>query len=309
MIKAFAPATVSNVAIGFDIMGFPMEAPGDEVVIRKGQEPGTVISKITKGKGLSYDPYKNTAGVAVIKMMEHLGIPDQPIDIEIRKKMPFGTGIGSSAASAVAAVVALNHYLEAKLTKRELLPFAMAGEAVASGAWHGDNVIPSMMGGIILIRDNATLDFTKLYVPNGLRYVVILPPAQILTSESRSILSDTVTLKQMITQTGNAATLVAALYSSDFDKISRCLQDVVIEPQRKHLIPKFDQMKEKALELGALGFSISGSGPSMFALCSNTFSSDAIEAAAREIYGKDRHGKDAAQIYQAPINLEGAEVC
>ena len=309
MIKAFAPATVSNVAVGFDIMGFPMESPGDEVIIKKGKESGTVISRITKGKGLSYDPTKNTAGVAVMKMLEHLGISDQPIDIEIRKKMPFGTGMGSSAASAVAAVVALNHYLEAKLTKRELLPFAMAGESIASGAWHGDNVIPCMMGGIILIRDNATLDFTKLYVPSGLRYVVVLPPAQILTSESRSILSDQVTLKQMITQTGNAATLVAALYSSDFDKISRCLQDVVIEPQRSHLIPKFDEMKEKALELGALGFSISGSGPSMFALCSNTFVSDNIVAAARKIYGKDHQGKDAAQVYQAAINLEGADIC
>ena len=309
MIKAFAPATVSNVAVGFDIMGFPLEAPGDEVVIKPGKAPGVTISKITKGKGLSYDPIKNTAGVAVVKMMEYLGISNQPIDIEIRKKMPFGTGIGSSAASAVAAVVALNHYLDAKLSKQELLPFAMAGESVASGAWHGDNVIPSMMGGIILIRDNATLDFTKLYVPSGLRYVVILPPVQILTSDSRSILSDQVTLKQMITQTGNAATLVAALYSSDFNKISRCLQDVIIEPQRSHLIPKFDKMKERALELGALGFSISGSGPSMFALCSNTFASDNIVEAAKELYGKDRHGRDAVKVYQAPINLEGAEVC
>ena len=309
MIKAFAPATVSNVAVGFDIMGFPLEAPGDEVVIKRGKAPGVTISKITKGKGLSYDPIKNTAGVAVVKMMEYLGISNQPIDIEIRKKMPFGTGIGSSAASAVAAVVALNHYLDAKLSKQELLPFAMAGESVASGAWHGDNVIPSMMGGIILIRDNATLDFTKLYVPSGLRYVVILPPVQILTSDSRSILSDQVTLKQMITQTGNAATLVAALYSSDFNKISRCLQDVIIEPQRAHLIPKFDKMKQRALELGALGFSISGSGPSMFALCSNTFASDNIVEAAKELYGKDRHGRDAVKVYQAPINLEGAEVC
>ena len=309
MIKAFAPATVSNVAVGFDIMGFPMEAPGDEVVIKLGKTPGVTISKITKGKGLSYDPIKNTAGVAVVKMMEYLGISNQPIDIEIRKKMPFGTGIGSSAASAVAAVVALNHYLGAKLSKQELLPFAMAGESVASGAWHGDNVIPSMMGGIILIRDNATLDFTKLYVPSGLRYVVILPPVQILTSDSRSILSDQVTLKQMITQTGNAATLVAALYSSDFNKISRCLQDVIIEPQRAHLIPKFDKMKQRALELGALGFSISGSGPSMFALCSNTFASDNIVEAAKELYGKDHHGRDAVKVYQAPINLEGAEVC
>jgi len=286
-----------------------MEAPGDEVIIKKGTEPGVVISRITKGKGLSYDPTKNTAGVAVIEMLKHLGTPELPIDIEIRKKMPFGTGIGSSAASAVAAVVALNHFLDAKLTKRELLPFAMAGESIASGAWHGDNVIPCMMGGIILIRDNATLDFTKLYVPNGLRYVVILPPAQILTSESRSILSDTVTLKQMITQTGNAATLVAALYNGDFDKISRCLQDAVIEPQRAHLIPKFDEMKAKAIELGALGFSISGSGPSMFALCRNTLDCDNIEAAAKELYGLDHHGRIAAKVYQSTINLEGAEVC
>lgn len=309
MIKAFAPATVSNVAVGFDIMGFPMDAPGDEVIIKDGKESGVVISRITKGKGLSYEPSKNTAGVAVIKMLEHLGMSDKSIDIEIRKKMPFGTGIGSSAASAVAAVVALNHHLQTKLTKRELLPFAMAGESVASGAWHGDNVIPCMMGGIILIRDNATLDFTKLYVPSALRYVVILPPAQVLTSESRSILSKNVTLKQMITQTGNAATLVAALYSSDFDKISRCLEDVVIEPQRAHLIPKFDEMKARAIELGALGFSISGSGPSMFALCSNTYDCDNIEAAAREIYGKDHHGRDAAQIFQSTINLEGADIC
>ena len=309
MIKAFAPATVSNVAVGFDIMGFPLKAPGDEVVVRKGQVPGVVISKITKGKGLPYEPLKNTAGVAVMKMLDHLGIPDYPIDIEIRKKMPFGTGIGSSAASAVAAVVALNHYLDAKLTKREMLPFAMAGEAMASGVWVGDNVIPSMMGGIILIRNNETLDFTKLYVPNGLRYVVILPPAQILTSEGRSVLSNEVTLKQMITQTGNAATLVAALYNGDFDKISRCLKDDIIEPQRAHLVPKFYEMKEKAEALGALGFSISGSGPSMFALCRNTFVADDIEAAARVLYGKDHHGRDACKVYQSEINLEGAEVC
>lgn len=309
MIKAFAPATVSNVAVGFDIMGFPMEAPGDEVLIKEGKTPGVVISKIIKGKGLSYDPNKNTAGVAVLKMLEYLGMSDRAIDIEIRKKMPFGTGIGSSAASSVAAVVALNHFLRAGLTKRELLPFAMEGESIASGAWHGDNVIPCMMGGIILIRDNATLDFTKLYVPSGLRYVVILPPSQILTSESRSILSKNVTLKQMITQTGNAATLVAALYSSDFDKISRCLEDVVIEPQRAHLIPHFEKMKTRALELGALGFSISGSGPSMFALCSNSYDCDNIEAAAKEIYGKDHHGRDAAQVYQSTINQQGALIC
>lgn len=301
-IKAFAPATVSNVSVGFDILGFPMMTPGDEVIIKEGTEKGLVISKITKGPGLSLDPLKNTAGVAVLQMLEHLGMTDIAIDMEIRKKMPFGTGIGSSAASAVAAVVALNKHLKTQLTKQEMLPFAMAGEQVASGAWHGDNVIPSMMGGIVLIRDNKTLDFTKLYVPQGLRYVVILPNTTILTSESRSLLSTTVTLKQMIAQSGNVATLVAALYSSDFDKISRCLQDHVIEPQRAHLIPSFYEMQKQAMDLGALGFSISGSGPSMFALCNSTYIAENLEKAANRLYPD-------CQVYQGPINQEGAEIC
>lgn len=302
-VKAFAPATISNVAVGFDIMGFPMKSPGDEVIIRKGTEPGLKITKITKGKGLSYEIDKNTAGVAAKKMLEHLGRQDEPLEMEIHKKMPFGTGLGSSAASAVAAVVAINKMLKTGLTKQELLPFAMEGEQVASGAWHGDNVIPCMMGGIILIRDNATLDFTKLYVPTGLRYVAILPKATVLTSESRSILSDQVSLKQMITQTGNAATLVAALYSSDFDKISRCLNDVVIEPQRAHLIPEFYEMKQKAIDAGALGFSISGSGPGMFALCHSSFVADNITQAAQDLYG------DTCKIYTEEIDREGAYVC
>lgn len=302
-VKAFAPATISNVAVGFDIMGFPMKSPGDEVIIRKATEPGLKITKITKGKGLSYEIDKNTAGVAAKKMLEHLGRQDEPLEMEIHKKMPFGTGLGSSAASAVAAVVAINKMLKTGLTKQELLPFAMEGEQVASGAWHGDNVIPCMMGGIILIRDNATLDFTKLYVPTGLRYVAILPQATVLTSESRSILSDKVSLKQMITQTGNAATLVAALYSSDFDKISRCLNDVVIEPQRAHLIPEFYEMKQKAIDAGALGFSISGSGPGMFALCHSSFVADNITQAAQDLYG------DTCKIYTEEIDREGAYVC
>lgn len=301
--KAFAPATISNVAVGFDIMGFAMDKPGDEVLIRKGSQSGLSITKITKGKGLSYEVEKNTAGVAAMRLMEHLGIEKDALEMEIHKKMPFGTGIGSSAASAVAAVVALNKFVKAGLSKQELLPFAMQGEQLASGAWHGDNVIPCMMGGIILIRDNASLDFTKLYVPQGLRYVAILPKVTVLTSESRSILSDQVSLKQMIQQTGNAATLVAALYSSDFDKIGRCLHDAVIEPQRAHLIPHFYAMKEKAMEAGALGFSISGSGPGMFALCANTFVADDIIASAQAIYGEE------CRIFSDEINREGAYVC
>lgn len=302
MIKAFAPASVSNVAVGFDILGFALQIPGDEVIISKGQQSGVTISKITKGKDLPTDPTRNTAGVAAQRLLDYLGISDKAIQLEIRKKMPYGTGLGSSAASAVAAVVGLNKYLKAGLSKRELLPFAMQGEEIAAQSWVADNVISSMMGGIILIRDSSTLDFTKLYVPQGLRYVVILPNTTVLTSESRTSLSDHVLLSDHITQTGNAATLVAALYSSDFDKISRCLTDVVIEPQRAHYIPSFYEMKDAALDAGALGFSISGSGPGMFALCDSTYVCDEVELRASRMYPD-------AMIYQGAINQEGAIIC
>ena len=303
--KAFAPASVSNMATGFDIMGFALTTPGDEVVVKPGKQSGVVITKITKGKGLPFEISKNTAGVAVTHMLDYLGMSDKPIEIEIRKKMSYGSGIGSSASSAVAAVMALNKYLKTELTKHELLPFAMAGEKALSGVSVADNVIPSMMGGIILIRDSDTLDFTKLYIPSGLRYVVILPRrTQILTSDSRSRLRDTVSLTDMVKQSANAATLVAALYSSDFDKISRCLEDTIIEPQRAHLIPHFYEMKKLALEAGALGFSISGSGPAMFALCNSTFIANNIVEAAQSLYGES-----LCKIYNDMINHEGAEVC
>jgi homoserine kinase len=303
-IKVFAPATVANVAVGFDILGFAIDKPGDEIIIREGTKPGLHISLITgAGNKLPYDPIRNTAGFAALELLKHLDESDRPLEMEIHKKMPFGSGLGSSAASAAAGVFAVNEYLKTGLSKAEILRFAVAGEQIADGAWHADNVAPSLLGGMILIRDNETLDFKKLHIPSGLYAAVIYPHVEVLTRESRGILTADVAFNQVIKQQGNLGAFIAAMYTSDFGLISRSLQDLLVEPQRAHLIPQFYAMKEKAMVAGALGFSISGAGPSMFALCDNSVKAEAVIDAAHELY---RIHKVEITTYLSKINHEGA---
>ena len=216
-IKVFAPASVANVAVGYDILGFALEKPGDEIIASFSDTPGLKITKITGAKGkLPYDIEKNTAGFAAQKLLEHLGETERGINMEIHKKMPFGSGLGSSAASAVAGVMAINELLKRPLTKRELLPFAVLGEQIADGAYHADNVAPSLMGGITLIRSNKDLDVHRLHVPRGTYATVIYPEVKILTKEARGILSDQVSLEQHIQQSGNLAAFIVGLFNSDF---------------------------------------------------------------------------------------------
>lgn len=303
-IKVFAPASVANVAVGFDILGFALEKPGDEIIIREGSEPGLKITQITGAKNkLSYDVEKNTAGFAALQLLKHIGEEDRPLEMEIHKKMPFGSGLGSSAASAVAGVYGVNEFLKTGLTKYDILPFAVAGEQIADGAWHADNVAPSLLGGIVLVRDNESLDVKKIHVPNGLQAVVIYPHIEILTKDSRNILKDIVPFKDLIAQTGNLSSFIAALYTSDFEMMRRSLKDVVVEPQRAHLIPLFYEMKSVAYDLGCIGFSISGAGPSMFALCDNSLIAEKIGEAAKKLYTKHKIEVD---FYLSKINLEGA---
>ena len=232
-IKVFAPATVANVACGFDVLGFALESPGDEIIARFSETPGLKITKITGAKGkLPYDLENNTAGFAALKLLEHLGEEKRGIEMEIHKKMPFGSGLGSSAASAVAGVMAINELFNRPLTKREILPFAVLGEQVADGAYHADNVAPSLLGGMILIRNNKDLDVHRIHLPKGLFASVIYPEIKILTKDAREVLSDTVPLKSCIEQSGNLAGLIVGLFNSNFDLISRSLNDVIIEPQR-----------------------------------------------------------------------------
>jgi homoserine kinase len=303
-IKVFAPATVANVAVGFDILGFALEKPGDEIIISEGNKPGLIISEITGAKNkLPYDILKNTAGYAAHRLMQHIGEADRPLEMRIHKKMPFGSGLGSSAASAVAGVFAVNEYLKTGLTKQEILRFAVEGEEIADGAFHADNVAPCLLGGMVLIRDNESLDVKKIHVPHGIHVVVIYPHIEILTKDSRSILSTEVNFKDVIHQTGNLASFIAALYTSDYDLIGRSLKDLLVEPQRAKLIPHFYAIKDIALKNNALGFSISGAGPSMFAMCTNTHIAETIADEAIHFYNSH---KIKCDTYLSKINLEGA---
>jgi len=305
-VKVWAPASVANVAVGYDILGFAINGPGDEVLLKPGTEKGLKIIKITGGKGLPLIPEKNTAGFAALGLLRELGLQDEPLEMEIRKKMPFGSGLGSSAASAVGGVYAVHEYFKTGLQKRDILKHAVAGEQIADGAWHADNVAPSLLGGMTLIRDNASLDVHKLYIPKGLQAVVIYPKVEILTKDSRAILSDSLLLDQHIAQSGNLGAFIVGMFNSDFDLIQRSLEDLIIEPQRAKLIPEFQKMKEAALSEGALGFSISGAGPSMFALTNNTLTSERIIAQAEKIYGDK---KIRIKTYHSDINQEGAYLC
>lgn len=301
-IKVFAPATVANLACGFDTLGLALEKPGDELIARPSTTPGVRIIKITGGKKLPYDVDKNTAGVAAKKLLEAVENTRMGIELEIHKKMPFGSGLGSSAASAVAGAMAVNELLRRPFTKWELLPFAMAGEQIASGDYHADNVAPSLLGGITFIRNNKELDIHRLPVPPGLFVTVIYPHVEILTKNARSILSDTVTLKQSIQQAGNLGGLIIGLQKGDFELIRRSLNDVIIEPQRASFIPHFYDIKTAALEQGALGCSISGSGPSIFAISNNSLIAEDIGHEMKKIYFD---AKIKTQLFISKINMEG----
>jgi len=271
---------VANLAVGYDILGLALESPGDEVIVRQGTTPGLKIAKITGDMGkLPHSVEKNTASYAAMQLLRHLGMTDLPIEMEIHKKMAMGTGLGSSAASAVAGVYGVNAYLGHPLTKEDLLRFAVEGEQKADGAFH------------------------ELPVPSQLAMAMVYPHIQILTSESRAILSESVDLDQLITQTGNIATVIAGLYEGDLKKIGSALTDVVIEPQRAHLIPQFSELKALALANAALGFSISGAGPSLFAVCDGLQSAEQVRAAlADHLAG---HGI-AADTFVSSVNTQGA---
>ncbi len=307
-VKVFAPATVSNVCCGFDILGFPIHGPGDEVIVFPTDKPGIHITKITGDKGkLPKEAMKNTASVAGMALLEHLDKTHLGFNMEIRKKMPFGSGMGSSAASAVAGVVAINHLLGKPLSKWELLPFASAGEQIASGgSIHLDNVAPCLLGGVIFNRNNDTFDVHRVYTISGLYATLVYPHIQVLTSEARNMLSSEVSLKQMTQQAANLGALIIGLGKGDLNLIKRSLKDVVIEPQRAGLIPGFYKAQKAAEDCGVLGCSISGSGPAIFALSNNSLIAENAAKAMQAVFTEQGIEADS---YVSTINREGALVC
>ena len=281
-IRVFCPGTIANVSCGFDVLGLSLAGVGEYMTVTQTPTKGITISEIT-GQDLPLETAKNVAGVAGLALLEALG-SEAGFDIKIEKKIKAGSGIGSSAASSAGAVWAINHLLGNPYTTIELMPFAMEGERLASGVAHADNVAPALLGGFTLVRSTDPLDVVSLPSPRELYATVIHPQIEIKTADSRRILKSSLSLKDAITQWGNVGGLVAGLYREDYELIGRSLQDVVIEPVRSILIPGFDEIKAAALNAGALGCGISGSGPSVFALSKGADKAHEVAQQLKEVY-------------------------
>jgi homoserine kinase len=304
-VSVFAPATVSNVACGFDIMGFAVKEPGDVVTVRKIEKRGVFIKNIIgDGDRLPRESSKNTAGIAVIELLKRLNVANG-IEIELQKNMPLGSGLGSSAASAVAAVLAANTLFDNELSREELLPFVLEAEKAVCGAAHADNAAPSLLGGFILVRCYNPLETVSLPVPDKLICTLLHPVLEIQTEHARNILPEKVLLKDAVVQWGNVGGLVAGLLKKDYKLISRSLQDVIVEPVRSKLIPGFSEIKQAAIDAGALGCNISGSGPSIFALSKSRDTANNIGQSMKDAC--DAKGIDN-NIYISEVNKEGAKV-
>ena len=305
-IKVFAPATVANVVCGYDILGFAVNEPGDEVVMRMSDTPGIRITKITGDDGrLPLDPEKNTVSVSVKHYLEAIGQSGLGIEIELHKKMPIGSGLGSSSASTVAGLFAANKLLNNALTDEELLPFAMKGEEMACGHGHADNVAPSLLGGFVLVRSYTPLDVIRLPFPKNLYCAIIFPDVNVPTRDARQLIRSKVLLKDAVTQWGNIAGLVSGLFMNDLPLIGRSMQDILVEPVRSILIPDFYKLREIAMENGALSFGISGSGPSVFSFADNEQSAVKItKVLADHLAGLNI----ATKTYVSAINAQGPKI-
>ena len=305
-IKVFAPATVANVVCGYDILGFAVHAPGDEIIMHLTDKPGIILTKISGDDGrLPTDAAKNTVSVSVQHYLNHIGKPEQGVEIQLFKKMPIGSGLGSSSASTVAGLVAINTLFDNLLSPHELIPFAMKGEELACGTGHADNVAPALLGGFVLIRSYEPLDIIKLPYPENLHCAIIFPHVEVPTRDARQLIRNKILLKDAVTQWGNIAGLVSGLFMKDVDLIGRSMQDILIEPTRAILIPDFYVMRQIAKENGALSFGISGSGPSVFAFTKDEKTAELINTKIQE-HLHSLHVEST--IYQSTINANGPKV-
>lgn len=282
-IRVLAPATVSNVVCGFDCLGFALEEPFDEMTVRRIDEHEIRLINLDDF-GLPTDPEKNVAGVALRAMLDAFNA-GFGFEVEITKHIKPGSGIGSSSASSCGALVAANKLLGERFSKLELVEFAIEGEMLASGARHADNVAPCIFGGFTLVRSTTPLDIVSIDFPI-LFATVVHPQIEIKTSEARAILPKDVPLKDAVRQWCNLGSLVAALAKGDYALIARSLEDFIVEPVRKSLIPKFDEVKAACLATGALGGGISGSGPSIFMLSEIRETAENVERAMQDVYSE-----------------------
>jgi homoserine kinase len=305
IVTAFAPATVSNVACGFDVLGFALEAPGDEVTARFAAS-GVTIDAITGDRGrLPRDAIRNTAGVAAQALLTALG-ERRGVTLTIAKGLPLASGLGGSAASAAAAVVAVDALLDSHAPLEILIACAIEGEGLGIRSAHPDNIAPALCGGFVLVRHPDPPDIVRLPVPAGLTAVVVHPDLEIETATARALLGTTVPLADAIRQWANLGALVDGLHRADFALISRALEDTIAEPRRAALVPGLSEIKRAALDAGALGCSLSGSGPSLFALCCGADAARRVaDAMTRAVKA---HIPGEPETYVSAIARQGARV-
>ena len=302
-LKIFAPATVANVSCGFDSLGFAVDAIGDEMTFTKTTEKGVKITSIT-GADLTYNVDENAASAVVQKILIEANA-DFGIDLTIHKGFSPGSGLGSSAASAAGAAFGANQLLGNIYSDLELTKFAMFGEEVACGTPIADNVSAAIYGGFVLVRSYSPLEIIKLPVPSELRVVAIHPQVEVKTKDARAVLPKKIALKDAVTQWANVGGLISGLYTDNYNLISNSLVDIIVEPHRKKLIPFFDDVKNAAVKAGALGAGISGSGPTIFALCKG-------DEVAKKVYNSIEESYKNTQIdfemFISKVNPEGMKI-
>ncbi|HEV8539040.1 MAG TPA: homoserine kinase [Bacteroidota bacterium] len=304
-VKAFAPATISNLGPGFDVLGLAIDRPGDFVIASRTRETGLTFSVRAGSVEVPTSVEENVAAHVASLMLDEFK-PSFGVNMVLEKRMPVGSGLGSSAASSAAAVVAVNALLPRPLKKTELLRFAVEGERKASGSPHADNVAPSLLGGLCLIRSYDPLDVVSVPIRNTLVWVVVHPHIVVRTEDARRMLPDQVPLRSAVRQWGNVSGLTVGLMKGNARLVGMSIEDVIVEPVRATLISGFHEVKRAALDAGAYGCSISGSGPSIFAVAHSMRSAKKIGTAIMEEF--TRTSGITSDVYISRVNLEGAHI-
>jgi len=303
-VTIFAPASMGNVGVGYDILGAAVEGMGDRVTVRRVAEPvvrvGALSGRVTD---LPTDPPDNTATAALLDLQQTRGL-DFGFEVDIQKGIPLGSGLGGSAASAVGAVVGAAHLLPETVSRDSLLPHALAGEAVASGDLHPDNVAPCLYGGLVLTREMDPPDVISVPVPEPVQCVLVRPDRVVPTREARACLPETLPLADSVRQTAHFGAFVAGCYRNDLALVGRALRDLIVEPHRAQLVPGFADVQAAAMEAGALGCSLSGAGPTLFAW-SDGADAHAVRDAMTEAF---THHEVSTEAWISPISERGARI-
>ena len=302
-VRLFSPATISNLSCGFDVLGLCLETIGDYMEIIKSKKKGIYITSII-GEKIPYDVKKNVAGVASEALIDSLK-PDFGFEIKIDKKIKPGSGIGSSAASSVGAVVGINHLLGNPLKPKELIPYALEGEKLACGSKHSDNVAPAILGGITLVRSTKPIDIIKLPIPKNLKAVIIHPKIEIKTADARKVLDKSIPLEKASQYWANLGAFVSSLYENNYELMKKSIVDNIIEPKRSQLIPMFDSLKQIANDNDSIGCGISGSGPSVFSLANGLKTAKIINNSFKKIYEETGI---PFKTYVSDINKSGVKI-